>query len=199
MRYAVRKDWAPIRAEVVARFRAGESPYQIQRAMGLTQSKVSTWWNALPRAERDALRARSSSPKAIYETARRARLRAAEAAARLTHPSLAAIRGVPPSVALFERVLTEVPELTRRACFDLPRQADPLWPLAVWMLRRVRVGSLTHPVIGALYGLGRESIRQIEEVAIERALPAIEAWREHARDADQRDGNHWDTMLARAS
>jgi hypothetical protein len=199
MRHPTRRDWTPIRAEVHARLRAGQTQLQIQREMGLTQSKVSTWWMALPAAERAALRPRAASMQATYQSRYNAKLRAAERAQRLAHPSLAALRNATPSIETFERALVEVPELTRRACFDLPRQSDPLWPLAVWMLRRVRHGTLNHAIIGALYGLGRERVRQIEEGAIERALAPAEGWREHVRGIDQRGATHWDEMQARAS
>lgn len=147
----------------------------------------------------DTISAYARDPRrSRWEADYRARVRSAARRELSSHPSLQALRGAAPSVELFERVLREVPARVRRACFDLPTSQDALWPLAQWMRAHVRrrVGL---EVIGALYGLTRERIRQIEEAALVRLRKPMSTWQGRVLEAGQRGPSAWDVMAARAA
>lgn len=72
----------------------------------------------------------------------------------------------------------ELPIDVSRACLAQPRHNDPLWPLAERL--RLFLGTLSLDLIGALYGLTRERIRQIEAQGLARCVDPMGGWRDHA-------------------
>lgn len=72
----------------------------------------------------------------------------------------------------------ELPIDVSRACLAQPRHYDPLWPLAERL--RLFLGTLSLDLIGALYGLTRERIRQIEAQGLARCVDPMGGWRDHA-------------------
>lgn len=72
----------------------------------------------------------------------------------------------------------ELPIDVSRACLAQPRHNDPLWPLAERL--RLFLGTLSLDLVGALYGLTRERIRQIEAQGLARCVDPMGGWRDHA-------------------
>lgn len=71
----------------------------------------------------------------------------------------------------------ELPLDVSRACLAQPRHNDPLWPLAKQL--QLFFGTLSLELVGVLYGLTRERIRQIEAQALARCVDGMGGWRDH--------------------
>ncbi len=163
-------EMARLRVLAVEHLAAGMVQSEVATKLDISPATISVW-------ARKARGAALSPSAALRRAGVQRRL-------RLLHPALMGIREATPSLALFERVLTEVPDLVRRACLEQTMQTDPLWPLARWMMRHVRK-QLVREIVGALYGLSRERIRQIEEVALAIVGPELEQFRGRTLDVAQ--------------
>lgn len=142
---------------------------QARAAIAARRSEKPTHIERAAQQRADA-RARRTLGAARYEaglrqTAERKRARRTASEAILDAQAVAAVVAIDLHAPDAIESINDISEKVRRRCLAMPTDLDPLWPLACAIGGDGEMGC---ELIGWLYGLSRQRIRQLEEAAVRR-------------------------------